>query len=73
MDWRAKLKYENLPKVKAWGVEVNTQMMKIEARVLNAPAITYGGGKTLRAAFGSVHPVRMLVSLTELTSLGLGI
>ena len=52
MEWRGKLRYEALPKVKAWGVEVNTQMMKIEARVLPAPSITYGGNKTLRAAFG---------------------
>lgn len=52
MDWRAKLKYEALPKVKAWGIEVNTRMQTVEARVLPAPNITYGGNKTLRAAFG---------------------
>jgi eukaryotic translation initiation factor 2C len=52
MTWRKKLNYENLPKVKAWQIEINTSMMKVDARVLPAPAITYGGGKTLRAAFG---------------------
>jgi hypothetical protein len=54
MNWRAKLKYEALPKVKSWNIEINTAMMKVEARVLPAPAITYGGNKTLRAAFGYV-------------------
>jgi len=52
MNWRSKLKYEALPKVKAWNIEINTSMMKVEARVLPPPAITYGGSKTLRAAFG---------------------
>lgn len=57
MTWRSKLKYEALPKVKAWGVEVQTKMMQVEARVLPTPAITYGGNKTLRAAFGCVELV----------------
>lgn len=61
MDWRGKLNYETLPKIKAWGVEVNREMMKIEARVLPAPAITYGGNKTLRAAFGFVTPSQPIV------------
>jgi hypothetical protein len=52
MAWRSKLKYEALPKVKSWNIEINTSMMKVDARVLPAPAITYGGGRTLRAAFG---------------------
>jgi len=52
MAWRSKLKYEALPKVKSWNIEINSAMMKVEARVLPPPAITYGGNKTLRAAFG---------------------
>jgi len=52
MAWRNKLKYEALPKVKSWNIEINTAMMKVEARVLPPPAITYGANKTHRAAFG---------------------
>lgn len=51
-EWRQELNYQNLPKVKAWGVEVQTQMMKINARVLNAPNVIYGGNKSLRAMYG---------------------
>lgn len=51
-EWRRVLNYENLPKLRSWGLEVNTKMMQVEARVLNPPPVTYKGGKTLRANFG---------------------
>ncbi|KAK1921573.1 eukaryotic translation initiation factor 2C 2 [Papiliotrema laurentii] len=50
--WRGKLDYHNLPKVRAWGVEVQTKMMEIGARVLPPPNVLYGSGKTARAQFG---------------------
>lgn len=46
------LNYQNLPKVRAWGLEVNTNLMQIDARVLNAPAVSYKGGKTILAQGG---------------------
>ncbi|OCF32605.1 argonaute [Kwoniella heveanensis BCC8398] len=51
--WRQRLNYSNLPKLKAWGVEVKPSMMSIPARVLNPPNIFYGGSKSIRANFGS--------------------
>ncbi|OCF58805.1 argonaute [Kwoniella mangroviensis CBS 10435] len=51
-SWRLKLDYSNLPKIKAWGVEVNKNMMTVPARVLNPPNVLYGQGKSLRANFG---------------------
>ncbi|KIR56890.1 argonaute [Cryptococcus gattii Ru294] len=50
--WRQKLNYSNLPKLKAWQVEVNTNMMAVPARVLPAPSVIYEGNKTIRANFG---------------------
>ncbi|WVW78435.1 hypothetical protein I302_100389 [Kwoniella bestiolae CBS 10118] len=50
--WRMKLDYSNLPKIKAWGVEVNKNMMTVPARVLNPPNVLYGNNKSLRANFG---------------------
>jgi eukaryotic translation initiation factor 2C len=47
-----KLDYDNLPKLKAWGVGVQSQMMKLEARVLQPPQITYGGNKKTIASNG---------------------
>nr|XP_031860632.1 uncharacterized protein CI109_003963 [Kwoniella shandongensis]KAA5527704.1 hypothetical protein CI109_003963 [Kwoniella shandongensis] len=52
-SWRQKLNYANLPKLKAWGVEVQPKMMSIPARVLQPPNVLYGGGKSVRANFGS--------------------
>ncbi|WVQ98061.1 hypothetical protein IAU59_005183 [Kwoniella sp. CBS 9459] len=51
--WRQRLNYNNLPKLKAWGVEVKPSMMSIPARVLNPPNILYGNSKSIRANFGS--------------------
>jgi len=50
--WRTQLRYESLPKVRDWGVEVQSKMMQVQARVLNPPSITYGANKSLRAQFG---------------------
>ncbi|KAI9636400.1 eukaryotic translation initiation factor 2C 2 [Dioszegia hungarica] len=52
-DWRQTLDYSNLPKVRAWGVEVNANMMQLNARVLQPPAVQYGAGKSQRPNFGS--------------------
>ena len=52
--WRQKLNYSNLPKLKAWQVEVNTNMMAVPARVLPAPSVIYEGNKTIRPNFGLV-------------------
>ncbi|ORX38808.1 Argonaute-like protein [Kockovaella imperatae] len=52
-NWRRELNYQNLPKVKAWGLEVRTEMMRVNARVLAPPAVTYGANKTARTQFGS--------------------
>ncbi|ORY30401.1 Piwi domain-domain-containing protein [Naematelia encephala] len=51
-QWRSNLNYDALPKLKAWGMEVNPKMMQVTGRVLIPPMITYGGGKTLRANNG---------------------
>ncbi|KAK8847412.1 hypothetical protein IAR55_005270 [Kwoniella newhampshirensis] len=51
--WRQTLNYNNLPKLKAWGLEVQPKMMSIPARVLQPPQVLYGQGKSVRANFGS--------------------
>lgn len=54
-QWRGKLAYEKLPKIKAWGVEVVNEMMKVQARVLQPPNVVYGGNGRARVQFGSVQ------------------
>lgn len=44
-EWRAKLDWGNLEKVKKWNVQVNTQMMAVQGRVLPPPAIHYASGQ----------------------------
>ncbi|ORY31025.1 putative Argonaute-like protein [Naematelia encephala] len=51
-EWRGKLNWDNLPKVRTWGIELQKEPMKINARVLVPPSITYGQNKQLRAQFG---------------------
>ena len=51
-QWRQTLDYSNLPKVKAWNVEINANMMQLPARILQPPAVQYGGGQTQRPNFG---------------------
>lgn len=53
MNWRRELAYEKQQKVAAWGIEINPQMMNIEARVLPPPAVLYAGGQDARANNGS--------------------
>ncbi|KAK4686649.1 eukaryotic translation initiation factor 2C, partial [Tremellales sp. Uapishka_1] len=42
-EWRAKLNWGNLPKVKAWGMQIKPEMMTVDARVLPAPDVMYQG------------------------------
>jgi eukaryotic translation initiation factor 2C len=51
-NWRRILDYSNLPKVKAWNVEINPNMMNIDARVLQPPQVQYGAGQSQRPNFG---------------------
>lgn len=44
-EWRNKLDWGNLEKVKAWNVEVNPNMMTLQGRVLPPPAIHYQSGQ----------------------------
>lgn len=44
-DWRSKLDYNNLPRSKTWGVQINDQMMEVDARVLPPPVVLYGGNQ----------------------------
>lgn len=40
-QWRSILDYGNLPKVRAWGIEVAPRMLPIEGRFLPPPRIKY--------------------------------
>ena len=51
-QWRQTLDYSNLPKVKAWNVEINANMMQIGARILRPPQVQYGAGQSQRPNFG---------------------
>ncbi|WWD21504.1 hypothetical protein CI109_105990 [Kwoniella shandongensis] len=53
MGWRRTIDYSALPKLKAWGLSIEDQMMKIPARVLPPPIVSYGGGKQLRPNRGA--------------------
>ncbi|KAJ9122250.1 hypothetical protein QFC22_001670 [Naganishia vaughanmartiniae] len=43
MHWRSELSWERLPKVKDWGLEVNTNLTEVQARVLAPPTVMYAG------------------------------
>ncbi|KAL1411709.1 Protein argonaute [Vanrija albida] len=45
-QWRAALAYQNSPLLEAWGLQVQANMMRIDARVLPPPKINYKGGKS---------------------------
>ncbi|KAI9636399.1 putative eukaryotic translation initiation factor 2C 2 [Dioszegia hungarica] len=51
-DWRKKLDWGNLPKVKAWNVKIDPNMMQVKARVLAPPVITYSANKTQQPSGG---------------------
>lgn len=50
-QWRQRLSYDELPKLRAWGLRVNDQMMEVSARVLPPPMVVYKTGSS-RAANG---------------------
>nr|XP_018265467.1 uncharacterized protein I303_01833 [Kwoniella dejecticola CBS 10117]OBR87625.1 hypothetical protein I303_01833 [Kwoniella dejecticola CBS 10117] len=41
MEWRKKLNYSQLPKIKEWCLTFEEQMMEVEARVLAPPQVLY--------------------------------
>nr|XP_019047161.1 hypothetical protein I302_03768 [Kwoniella bestiolae CBS 10118]OCF26091.1 hypothetical protein I302_03768 [Kwoniella bestiolae CBS 10118] len=43
MNWRRKLNYSQLPKLREWCLEVSPEMMKIPARILEPPQVQYRG------------------------------
>lgn len=51
-QWRNKLDFNNQPKLKEWGLEVHKDMMDVDARVLQAPKVTYKNNKQLNCQFG---------------------
>jgi hypothetical protein len=69
-QWRQKLDYGNLPKLKSWGLEVNPNMMRVDARVLPTPKVTYNQGKTLNCQFGGWNLKGVRVSSTCFVFLG---
>lgn len=50
--WLSVLDYNNVPKIKAWGVEVNYLPMAVTSRVLPSPKVTYGQNRSVPANFG---------------------
>lgn len=44
--WREALKFENSARIKDWSVEVDTNPIKLEGRILNPPQVTYGRGSS---------------------------
>jgi eukaryotic translation initiation factor 2C len=49
MEWRQRLDYDKLPKIKAWGLDVSKVMMEVKARVLPPPTVHYGAGRIMPA------------------------
>lgn len=43
-NWRKELQFEGSARLKAWGVDVATQPLSVDARVLNPPQVVYGKG-----------------------------
>lgn len=43
MHWRQELSWERLEKVRDWGLEVNTNLTEVQARVLPPPTVMYSG------------------------------
>ncbi|WWC86900.1 uncharacterized protein L201_001779 [Kwoniella dendrophila CBS 6074] len=52
MAWRKKIDYSRLPKLREWCLDISQEMMKVEARILEPPAIQYKG-KMMRPANGA--------------------
>lgn len=51
--WFVTLDYSNVPKVKAWGVEINSTPMHVQSRVLPSPKVSYGQNKSVPTNFGA--------------------
>ncbi|KAK8865920.1 hypothetical protein IAR55_001068 [Kwoniella newhampshirensis] len=51
-NWRAELAYEKQAKIAAWGLQVNTSMIQVRARILPPPRIVYAKGNEVRALDG---------------------
>ncbi|KAK4686283.1 eukaryotic translation initiation factor 2C, partial [Tremellales sp. Uapishka_1] len=52
-QWRSELAYEKQPKIKAWGLQVNTTPVQVKARILSPPKVMYAHGNDARATLGS--------------------
>lgn len=51
-NWFGKLNYAAQPKLQAWGLQVNRNMMEVDARVLPTPKVTYKNNRQLNCQFG---------------------
>ncbi|WVQ85375.1 hypothetical protein IAT38_007540 [Cryptococcus sp. DSM 104549] len=51
-EWRAELAYEKQAKLAAWGLQVNTSMVQVQARILPAPPVVYAGNAIARPMDG---------------------
>ncbi|WWD17893.1 hypothetical protein CI109_102338 [Kwoniella shandongensis] len=51
-NWRTELAYEKQSKIAAWGLQVNTSMVQVKARILPPPRIVYARGTEARALDG---------------------
>jgi eukaryotic translation initiation factor 2C len=51
--WRRTLGYERAPKLRAWGVGVDTRMKTVDARVLDPPTVVYRGGQGVKPRGGA--------------------
>jgi eukaryotic translation initiation factor 2C len=43
MHWRKELSWETRPKIRDWGLEVNSNLTEVQARVLPPPTVMYSG------------------------------
>lgn len=66
--WRQKLNYENLPKLKAWHLQVQSQMMSVPALGLAPPAINYAGNQSItiqRSSSSSIASRREFLAASD--------
>ncbi len=67
--WRSRLDYSKLPKVRAWNVEINENMMEVDGRILQPPTINYGGNKRISSKEGSWNLANVSVSTLDISSI----
>lgn len=60
--WRTELAYEKQPKLQAWGLEVNRNLVKVDARLLPPPVVNYGARETVKPSQGNWNLRGKLVS-----------